>query len=192
MGAVLRDAQFDIPEGCVPHFVCLKNVVLFRTTASKAMERPTYRPANANEVAQAARRVLAGQMRNFETLTSPQLVCDFLRVKPGTLEHEVLAVIHLDAQNRVIDHVKMSHTLPARPMLHVSSVQPIGAGTAHWYRLHRSEWCMTASGLSRRHHHHECIRNQLRQHLGFHRPTTAKVYHKRCDSNISRIGPVLG
>jgi len=141
---------------------------------------------------QCPRRVLAGQMRNFETLTSPQLVCDFLRVKPGTLEHEVFAVIHLDAQNRVIDHVKISHTLPARPMLHISSVQPIGAGTAHWYRLHRSEWCMTASGLSRRHHHHECIRNQLRQHLGFHRPTTAKVYHKRCDSNISRIGPVLG
>ena len=27
----------------------------------------------------------------------------------------------------------------------------------------------------------------MRQYLGFHRPTTAKVYHERCDSNISRI-----
>jgi len=27
----------------------------------------------------------------------------------------------------------------------------------------------------------------MRQYLGFHRPTTAKVYHERCDSNISLI-----
>jgi len=66
-----------------------------------------YRPANAREVVQAAQRVLAGQMRGCEALTSPQLVRDFLRVKLGTLEHEVFAVIHLDAQNRVIDYVEM-------------------------------------------------------------------------------------
>ena len=66
-----------------------------------------YRPANADEVLQAAQRVLAGQMRGCETLTSPQVVRDFLRVKLGTLEHEVFGVIHLDAQNRVIDYVEM-------------------------------------------------------------------------------------
>ena len=66
-----------------------------------------YRPANAEEVLQAARRVLAGQMRDCEVLTSPQMVRDFLRVKLGTLEHEVFAVIHLDAQNRVIEYVEM-------------------------------------------------------------------------------------
>ncbi len=66
-----------------------------------------YRPANADEVLQAARRVLAGQMRGSEALTSPQVVRDFLRVKLGALEHEVFAVIHLDAQNRVIDYVEM-------------------------------------------------------------------------------------
>ena len=66
-----------------------------------------YRPANAEEVLQAARRVLAGQMRDCEVLTSPQVVRDFLRVKLGTLEHEVFAVIHLDAQNRVIEYVEM-------------------------------------------------------------------------------------
>ncbi len=66
-----------------------------------------YRPANADEVLQAARRVLAGQMRGCEALTSPQVVRDFLRVKLGALEHEVFAVIHLDAQNRVIDYVEM-------------------------------------------------------------------------------------
>ena len=66
-----------------------------------------YRPANADEVLQAARHVLAGQMRGCEALTSPQVVRDFLRVKLGTLEHEVFAVIHLDAQNRVIEYVEM-------------------------------------------------------------------------------------
>ena len=66
-----------------------------------------YRPANADEVLQAAQRVLAAQIRNCEVLSSPQDVRDFLRVKLGTLEHEVFAVIHLDAQNRVIDYVEM-------------------------------------------------------------------------------------
>ncbi|MBZ0299795.1 MAG: DNA repair protein RadC [Anaerolineae bacterium] len=66
-----------------------------------------YRPANADEVLQAAQRVLAGQMRGCEALTSPHVVRDFLRVKLGALEHEMFAVIHLDAQNRVIEYVEM-------------------------------------------------------------------------------------
>lgn len=66
-----------------------------------------YRPAKADEVLQAALRVLSGQMYGGEALTSPQVVRDFLRIKLGTLEHEVFAVIHLDAQNRVIDYVEM-------------------------------------------------------------------------------------
>ncbi len=66
-----------------------------------------YRPANADEVLLAAQKVLAGQLRGSEALNSPQVVRDFLRVKLATLEHEVFAVIHLDAQNRVIDYVEM-------------------------------------------------------------------------------------
>ena len=66
-----------------------------------------YRPAKADEVLQAALRVLARQMYGSEALTSPQVVRDFLRIKLGTLEHEVFALIHLDAQNRVIDYVEM-------------------------------------------------------------------------------------
>ncbi len=66
-----------------------------------------YRPAKADEVLQAALRVLAGQMYGSEALTSPQVVRDFLRIKLGTLEHEVFAIIHLDAQNHVIDYVEM-------------------------------------------------------------------------------------
>jgi DNA repair protein RadC len=66
-----------------------------------------YRPANADEVLRAAQRVLAGQIRGREVLSSPQVVRDFLRVKLGALEHEVFAVVHLDAQNRVIEYVEM-------------------------------------------------------------------------------------
>ena len=66
-----------------------------------------YRPANADEVLQAARRVLTAQMRDCDALTSPQVVRDFLRVQLGALEHEVFAAIHLDAQNRVIEYVEM-------------------------------------------------------------------------------------
>ncbi len=51
--------------------------------------------------------MLAEQMRGCEALTSPQVVRDFLRVKLGSLEHEMFAVIHLDAQNRVIDYAEM-------------------------------------------------------------------------------------
>ena len=66
-----------------------------------------YRLATADEVLRAAQRVLSGQLRGREALTSPQLVRDFLRVKLGMLEHEVFAVVHLDAQNRVIEYVEM-------------------------------------------------------------------------------------
>jgi len=66
-----------------------------------------YRPANADEVLAAARRVLAGQMRNCEVLGSPEVVRDFLRVKLGMLEHEVFAVLMLDVQNRLIEYVEL-------------------------------------------------------------------------------------
>jgi DNA repair protein RadC len=38
---------------------------------------------------------------------SPQVVRDFLRLKLGALEHEVFAVLLLDAQNRLIDYQEM-------------------------------------------------------------------------------------
>lgn len=49
------------------------------------MEHPAYRPANADEVVQTTHRELAGQMRDCEAPTSPQLVYDFLRIKLITL-----------------------------------------------------------------------------------------------------------
>lgn len=68
----------------------------------------TYRVAEPQEVMEAALRMLAGQLRGTEVLlSSPAAVRDYLRLKLGTLEHEVFAVIHLDAQHRVIEYVEM-------------------------------------------------------------------------------------
>ncbi len=66
-----------------------------------------YRPADAGEVLQAAQRLLGRQLQGREVLSSPQVVRDFLRVKLGALEHEVFAVLMLDAQNRLIEYVEL-------------------------------------------------------------------------------------
>lgn len=66
-----------------------------------------YRPADAEEVLMAAQRVLAGRVRGTYVLTSPAVVKDFLRARLGALPHEIFAVVHLDAQHRVIDYVEM-------------------------------------------------------------------------------------
>jgi DNA repair protein RadC len=66
-----------------------------------------YRPANADEVLRAARRVLGQRVRRGSALNSPQMVRDFLRIKLTALEHEVFAVLMLDAQHRVIEYQEM-------------------------------------------------------------------------------------
>jgi len=67
----------------------------------------TYRPANSAEVLSAAQRVLLGQVRNADVLTSPAVVRDFLRMRLGHLEYEMFAIVHMDAQNRVIEYVEL-------------------------------------------------------------------------------------
>jgi hypothetical protein len=66
-----------------------------------------YRPAEADEVLQAAQRPLAAQVRGSDLMDSPAVVKDFLRSRLGHLPHEVFAVVYLDSQNRVIDYVEM-------------------------------------------------------------------------------------
>ena len=66
-----------------------------------------YRPAEADEVLRAAQRLLSEQLRGREVLSSPQVVRDFLQVKLGALQHEVFAVLMLDAQHRVIEYVEL-------------------------------------------------------------------------------------
>jgi len=66
-----------------------------------------YRPANANEVLSAAQRLLLQKLHDGPLLTSPDAVRDYLRVKLGKLEHEVFAVLMLDAQHRLIEYVEL-------------------------------------------------------------------------------------
>ena len=66
-----------------------------------------YRPAQAAEVLEAAQCLLARQVRGRDVLSSPSTVRDFLRVRLGTLPHEIFAAIHLDAQHRLLDYVEM-------------------------------------------------------------------------------------
>ena len=66
-----------------------------------------YRQVDADEVLQAAQEVLLARVRGGDVLASPQAVRDYLRVRLGTLAHEMFAVVHLDSQNRVIDYVEM-------------------------------------------------------------------------------------
>lgn len=66
-----------------------------------------YRPAGAQEILQAAQRLLAGQVRGTHVLNSPAVVKDFLRTRLGTLPHELFAVVHVDSQHRVLDYVEM-------------------------------------------------------------------------------------
>ena len=77
------------------------SVLLVRDTAGD------YRPAQADEVLRAAQRILRQQLGERVLFDSPQAVREFLKVKLGALEHEVFAVIHLDAQHRVIEYVEM-------------------------------------------------------------------------------------
>ncbi|SEF34916.1 JAB domain-containing protein [Variovorax sp. NFACC27] len=65
------------------------------------------RVADPAEVLHAAQCLLAARVRGSDAMSSPAAVKDFLRARLGTLAHEVFAVIHLDAQHRVLDYVEM-------------------------------------------------------------------------------------
>ena len=70
-------------------------------------QKGRYRPAKDGEVMQAAQGLLAGRLNGCEALTSPELVRDFLKLKLGALEHEIFALIHLNAKNCVLDYQEL-------------------------------------------------------------------------------------
>jgi DNA repair protein RadC len=63
----------------------------------------SYRAASADEVLQQARQMLSRRVRRGATMSSPEAVKDYLRVRMAGLEHEVFTVLFLDAQNRLIE-----------------------------------------------------------------------------------------
>jgi DNA repair protein RadC len=62
-----------------------------------------YRPAQDDEVLSQARHVLAQRVQRGLTMSSPQVVKDYLRLQLGSLEHEIFVVVFLDAQHRLIE-----------------------------------------------------------------------------------------
>ena len=59
------------------------------------------------EVVQRALAYLACEVRDADTLATPDAVRDYLRLLLGDRPHEVFAVVFLDAQHRVIDTLEM-------------------------------------------------------------------------------------
>lgn len=61
-----------------------------------------YRTVRPAEILQAAQEVLAARLVHTPVLDAPSTVKDYLRVKLGTLEHEVFGVVFLTSQHAVI------------------------------------------------------------------------------------------
>ena len=71
--------------------------------------RGRYRPADADQILEAARQVVEKKMQRGASFSSPAAVKDYLRVKLAGFEHEVFAVLFLDTRHRLIDYVEMFH-----------------------------------------------------------------------------------
>jgi DNA repair protein RadC len=65
------------------------------------------RPATPAEILEAARAVMNRRVRRGSHMGSPATVRDFLTIRLGSLDHEVFAVLLLDARNRLIEFVEL-------------------------------------------------------------------------------------
>ncbi len=66
-----------------------------------------YLPATADQIIEAARRVIDQKMQRGASFASPVDVKAYLRVKLAGFEHEIFAVLFLDTRHRLIDYVEM-------------------------------------------------------------------------------------
>jgi DNA repair protein RadC len=70
-------------------------------------ERGATRQASADEILSAARNIMSHKVRRGASMTSPQLVKNFLSIKLGRLEHETFCVLLLDKRHRLIEYVEL-------------------------------------------------------------------------------------
>lgn len=85
-----------------------------------------YRAATGEEVLKAARQVLGRRVRRGSTLTSPQVVRDYLQTKLGDLEHEVFVTLMLDSQHRLIEYAELFRGTLAQTSVYPREVVKIG------------------------------------------------------------------
>jgi len=70
-------------------------------------ERGETRLATPEEIIGKAREVMSRKVRRGTSMSSPQVVRDFLSIKLGTLEHEIFCVLLLDSRFRLIEFVEL-------------------------------------------------------------------------------------
>ncbi len=68
-----------------------------------------YALGSADQILEAARRVIDQKMLRGTSFSSPAAVKEYLGAKLAGYEHEVFAVLFLDAQLRLIDYAEMFH-----------------------------------------------------------------------------------
>ncbi|MHB0805077.1 RadC family protein [Stutzerimonas nitrititolerans] len=66
-----------------------------------------YLPATADQILEAARRVVDLKVQRGAPFNAPDIVKEYLGTKLAGLEHELFAVLFLDNQHRLIDYVEM-------------------------------------------------------------------------------------
>jgi DNA repair protein RadC len=70
-------------------------------------ERGEMRQATGEQILSVARGIMNRKVRRGVSMTSPQLVKNFLSIKLGTLEHEMFCVLLLDKRHRLIEYVEL-------------------------------------------------------------------------------------
>ena len=65
------------------------------------------RLASSEEILKAAREVMNRRVRRGTSMSSPQLVRNYLSLKLGTLEYELFCVLLLDKRHRLIEYVEL-------------------------------------------------------------------------------------
>ncbi|WP_250564608.1 JAB domain-containing protein, partial [Pseudomonas aeruginosa] len=68
-----------------------------------------YLPASVDQILEAARQAIELKMQRGAEFTSPALVKEYLHNKLAGFEHEVFAVLFLDARHRLIEYREMFH-----------------------------------------------------------------------------------
>ena len=69
--------------------------------------RGRYRPADADQILEAARQAIEHKMQRGASFSSPVAVKEYLRAKLAGFEHEVFAVLFLDTHHCLIEYAEM-------------------------------------------------------------------------------------
>ena len=110
----------------------------------------SYRQALPAEVLAAALGLVERQVQRGFLLTAPCAAREYLAVRLGALEHEVFAVVFLDAQNRVIEYQEMfrgtvtqTAVYPREVVKAALALNAVGAIFVHFVARHRMHVMLT-------------------------------------------------